>query len=417
MSHDQSEGLQPESVAGSGSAPEVESDVVADRPTVAAPASPAPRTWWRRIRRASQATPPDVDIAAGDVREPSGPSSLLYRSPFQLGFFATLGGLVAIGVVAAVASLQSVLILAVLALYLALGLNPFVDWLHHRRVPRSIAVAIVAVLLVAVVGLGALAVLPVMTQQINALIQNTPEYLDDLMANQILAGLDADYDIIARVTEAVTSGAWIESLFGGLLGAGMVIANVLFSLIVVLVLTLYFLASLPTIKAAIYELAPASKRPRVRHLASEMFRRIGGYVVGLFAVVACAGTAAFVLLNIIGLGELSLALSVVVMGFAFIPLIGPTTSMLIVSIVAYSVSATHGIATLVFFVIYQQVDIYLLQPRIFARSVNVPGVVVVLAALCGGLLFGIAGALIAIPTAASLLLLYREVVVPELNRR
>ena len=411
MSHDaQPDDLLPEPIAGAGQLPESEADREAPAPP------PPPRTWWRRLRRASQATPADLDLSA-DAREPSGPGSLLFRSPFQLGFFTTLGGLVAIGVVAAVASLQSVVILALLALYLALGLNPVVEWLYQRNIPRSFAVALVAVLLVAVVGLGALAVLPVMTQQVNALIQNTPEYLDDLMANQILAGLDADYDIISRVTEAVTGGAWIESLFGGLLGAGMVIINLVFSVVIVLVLTLYFLASLPTIKAAIYELAPASKRPRVRHLASEMFRRIGGYVVGLFVVVACAGTAAFLFLNIIGLGELSLALSVVVMGFAFIPLVGPTTSMLVVSIVAFSVSATHGIATLVFFAVYQQIDIYLLQPRIFARSVNVPGVVVVLAALCGGLLFGIGGALIAIPTAASLLLLYREVLVPELNRR
>ena len=100
-----------------------------------------------------------------------------------------------------------------------------------------------------------------------------------------------------------------------------------------------------------------------------------------------------------------------------IPLIGPTTSMLIVSIVAYSVSATHGIATLVFFAIYQQVDIYLLQPRIFARSVNVPGSVTVIAALVGAGLLGIVGALLAIPTAAAVLLLVREVWVPRQQAR
>ena len=105
-----------------------------------------------------------------------------------------------------------------------------------------------------------------------------------------------------------------------------------------------------------------------------------------------------------------------VAGFAFIPLVGPTISMLIVSLVAVSINTTAGVITLVFFIVYQQVDAYILQPRIFQRSVNVPGPLVVIAALSGGILFGIAGALLAIPIVASLLLLYREVLIPALDR-
>lgn len=383
-----------------------------------APEGPGPRAWWRRLRRFSQAAPADADTydpatEDGQVEKPN----LLTKSPFSIGFFATLGGLVAFALVTMITALQWVLILVILSLYLALGLNPAVEWLHRHGLPRPVAVTLVALLLVGFIVLGAFAVLPVVTQQINALVQNTPGYLAELRHNDAFAEFDARFGVIDRVSQTVMSGAWIEGVFGGLLGAGIAIANVVLSLVITLVLTLYFLASLPAIKTAIYELAPASRRPRVRHLANQVFSRIGGYIRGLFIVVGCATASAFIFLNIAGLGALSFALSVVVMTCAFIPIVGPTTSMVIVSIVAYSVSPTTGIAALVFFLIYLQVDAYLLQPRIFAHSVKVPGALVVLAALSGGILFGIAGALIAIPTAASLLLLYREVLIPELDRR
>ncbi len=380
-----------------------------------APAAP-PRRWWRRLRRVSQLTPADPDRELAAMADAAGPTSLLYRSPFQIGFLLTLGGLVAFGLVGIVGALQGVLILGVLSLFLALGLNPLVEGLHRTGVPRALAVAIVALSLIVLIILGAWAVLPLLTDQVNILIQNTPGYLQGLRENPQVAEFDRQYDVINRVSQLFTSGAWLEGLFGGLLGAGAAIANIGFSVVVTLVLTLWFLASLPAIKETIYQLAPASRRPRVKYLAGEIFRRIGGYMSGLFTVVLLATGTAFVFLNAVGLGSLSLALAVVVAMFAFIPLVGPTISMLIVSLVAFANDTTTGIITLVFFILYQQVDAYLLQPRIFQRSVNVPGPLIVLAAISGGVLFGIAGALLAIPTVAVLLLLYREVVVPALDR-
>lgn len=374
------------------------------------------RKWWRRLRRTSQLTPADPERELAAMAIPAGPTSLLYRSPFQIGFLITLGGLVAFGLLGAVVALQGVLILGVLSLFLALGLNPLVEALHRAGAPRGLAVAIVALSLVVLIVLGAWAVLPLLTDQVNILIQNTPGYLQGLRENPQVAELDRQYDVINRVSQMFTSGAWVEGLFGGILGAGAAIANVVFSVVVTLVLTLWFLASLPSIKETIYQLAPASRRPRVKYLAGEMFRRIGGYMSGLFTVVLLATGSAFVFLNAVGLGSLSLALAVVVAMFAFIPLVGPTISMLIVSLVAFSNDTTTGIITLVFFIVYQQVDAYLLQPRIFQKSVNVPGPLIVLAAISGGVLFGIAGALLAIPTVASLLLVYREVIVPALDR-
>ncbi len=194
-------------------------------------------------------------------------------------------------------------------------------------------------------------------------------------------------------------------------------AGLVFSTMMTITLMLYILASMPTFTDAMLELAPASRRPRVRYLTREMFRRIGGYVTGLFIIITCAATVAFLFLTIVGLGQYALALAVVVALCAVIPLIGSTLSMIIVSIVAFTFSPTQGLVTLAFFLTYQQFDNYFIQPRVFQRSVSVPGPLVILAAVCGGLLYGLLGALLAIPSMAALMLLYREVLIPELNRR
>ena len=137
---------------------------------------------------------------------------------------------------------------------------------------------------------------------------------------------------------------------------------------------------------------------------------------GLFLVVLIAMVVAYLFLNIVGIAQYALALTVVVGLFAFVPLIGTTISMVIVSIVAFSFSPTTGLITLIFFLAYQQFDAYFIQPRIFSHSVQIPAVLVMLAAISGGLLLGIVGALLAIPTTAALLLLYREVLLPHLDR-
>lgn len=341
--------------------------------------------------------------------------SFTERSPFVVGFALTLGGLAAWWLLTMLTQLGNALVIMVLSLFLALGLNPIVEFLNRRRIRRGVAVFLVALAVVIVLGLAMWAVIPVLTKQVNGLIQNAPAYLEGLRQNPTIGAWDAQYQIIGRINELLLSGTLLTNLFGGILGAGRAVANIFFSVITTMVLTVYFLASLPAIKDVIYELAPASRRPRVRYLADEMFSRVGGYMSGLFLVALCSSTVTFVYLNVAGLSSYSLTLAVVVAMVAFIPMVGPTSYSVIVTLVAFSVSPTKGLITMIFFLCYLQLDSYVIQPRIFARSVRVPGIVVIVAALCGGFLLGIIGALLAIPTAASLLLLYREVLVPHLD--
>lgn len=374
------------------------------------------RQWLRRIRRGMAVTPSDPDAPPYTPAGEPQAQSLLTRSPFQIGFFLALGAIAAYGLVTAVVSLKDVVVLVFLALFLSLGLNPLVEGLHARGIPRAAAVFLVALTMLVVIVLGAWAVLPVGTDQVNKLLTNAPSYLQGLRENPQIAEFDRQYGVINRAIEFLGSGTWLSALFGGILGASRVLGYVAFSLIITLVLTIYFLASLPSIKNVIYQLAPASRRPRVRYLANEMFRRIGNYMSGMFIVVTLWGLGSFIVLNVVGLGQFSLALSVVVAVFAFIPIVGSSVGLIVCTLVAASQSLTTGLIVLAYFLIYQQLDAYVVQPRVFSQSMNVPAVLVILGATSGGFLLGIPGALLAIPTVASLLLLYREVLVPHLDR-
>lgn len=336
-------------------------------------------------------------------------------SPFAVGFMGAIGVLVALALAQAVLTVQSVLILAVLALFLALGLSPAVDFLTRMRMPRGFAVTLVGLLLLGVIALGVTALVPIVTEQATALTRQLPGMLQNLLNHPILAEWDGRDEALQRAQEFITSGSLIENLFGGIMGAGRLVANLLFSVIVTLVLTIYFLASLPTIKETIYALAPASRRPRARYLADEIFRGVSGYITGMFVIVAIASVCAFIFMNIAGLGAYSLALAFVVAIFCFIPLVGSSLAMITVAIVGFAVDPTIGIATIIYFLIYQQLDAYVLYPNVMKRTVKVPGALVVLSAIIGGMLFGVIGAVIAIPTTAAVLLLYREIVQPALD--
>jgi predicted PurR-regulated permease PerM len=329
--------------------------------------------------------------------------------PFRFGFLAALGALLAYGLVQAMGKAQSVLVLLVVSLFLAVGLNPLVEWFMRRGVRRGFAVAMVFLLvLTAFAGVG-VAIVPVVTDQVNALIRNAPDWLDLLTRSRTLRDLDERYDFIQKAQDFITNPDFGKQAFGGILGATRVVANALFSAFTVLILTLYFLASLPGTKRAAYSLVPASRRPRVSRLGDEILRGVGNYVSGQFLVAMTAGISCFIFLEIIGLRDYAVALAIVVMFTAFIPMVGGLIGVAIISLVGFADSLWIGIACVIYGIVYQQIENYVIYPRVMRRAVDIPGAVTVIAALLGGALLGVVGALLAIPTAAAVLLIIREV--------
>ena len=372
---------------------------------------------WRRV---TQPTPPDLDDGLSSRSDRK--MSLLYRHPFQIGFFLAIGAITAYGMLTVVTRLQNIVVLLLLALCIALGLNPAVEWFHRRGLRRGLCVILVVLLALIIVGLALTAVVPVAITQINQLISTN--FLDVLLKNPQINEWDKQFHFIDQLNTFITDN-WQDlagGLAGGVVGATTAVATGVFSVIFTTVMTLYFLASLPTLKEVIYRLAPSSRRPRVRYLANEMLNRIGGYVSGLFIVALLDSTFTLIYLNIAGLAGfpglagVSLALAAMVAMLAFVPLVGSTIYIIVIVIVAFSYSPTLGVVTLIVYLVYSQMDAYLIQPRIFSRSVKVPGVMIVVAAVSGGFLFGMIGAILAVPTMAALLLLYREVLIPHLDR-
>jgi predicted PurR-regulated permease PerM len=338
------------------------------------------------------------------------PGPAIRRSnPFVFGFFAALGVLVAWGLWNAAGQARSVLILLLVSMFIAVGLNPLVEWFMRRGLNRGLSVGVVFLLMIlAVTGVG-FAIVPVVTDQINGLIKNAPDWLDLLQKSKTLNELNNRYHYIQKAQDYIQDPALAQKAFGGILGVGKVVAGALFNTFTILILTLYFLASLPSVKRAAYSLVPRTRRTRVSILGDEVLTRVGGYVSGQFMVALCAGVCMFIFLEIVGLGNYAVALAIVVMFCDFIPMVGGLIGVVVVALIGFTDGLVTGLACLIYGIIYQQIENYVVAPRIMRRAVDIPGAVTVIAALLGGALLGVVGALLAIPSAAAILLIIREV--------
>lgn len=336
-------------------------------------------------------------------------------SPFMLGLLGALGVFTAYFLVQALVQARSVIVLIVVSLFLAIGLNPVVEWLMARRMRRGLAITIVfLVVITGFAGFG-VAVVPPAAEQTTAFVDELPNYLEDLRGNSTVRRLDDSFGVIDRAQKYVTSGEMGQRAFGGLVGVGRVVLSTLFSTLTLLILTLYFLAALPSMKRQAYRLVPASRRERFRLLSDEILARTGGFLSGALTVAFIAGLTSYVFLKIVGL-PFALALAVLVALLDLVPLVGATVAAVVVTLIGFTESVTAGIACVVFYVAYQQLENYVIYPRVMRRAVDVPGSVTVVAVLLGGALLGVVGALLAIPVAAALLLIVRQVAIPRMDR-
>jgi predicted PurR-regulated permease PerM len=335
------------------------------------------------------------------------------RSPFRVGFTAALGVALAYGLVNALIAVRSVLILILISAFLAIGLNPAVEALERRGLRRSLAVSIVLVgVLAFFVGFG-FAVVPPILDQGTQFAHKAPSYVQDLQNNHRIASLDARYHFLPRLKAYVDKPERLGgALFGGVLGAGKVVLGAFFAAITVLTLTLYLMANLPDIKAGAYRLVPRSRRARVGLIADEILERVGGYVAGNLLISLIAGSMTYVVLLILDV-PYALALALLVAVTDLIPVVGATLGAIVVTLVGLFVSVKTGLIAAAYYAAYQQVENYVLYPRIMKRSVDVSPVATVIAVLIGGSLMGILGALLAIPVAAAVQLVLQEVAVPR----
>jgi predicted PurR-regulated permease PerM len=336
------------------------------------------------------------------------------RSPFFVGLTGAAGVAVTYGLVELLIKARSTLIIIGLALFIAAGLDPVVSWLTRRGVPRWAGVIVALAAVFGVIALFIGIAIPPLASQTTALVHEIPTYVHQLQNhNSELGKLNDKYHLQQRVTSMLSSKG--TSLVGGVLGAGALVLSTASSIVLVLVLSIYFLAGLPSIKLFAYRLVPHTRRPRAILITDEILVKVGGYVLGNVITSAIAGFGTFVWMLIFNIPyPLLLALAVAILDL--IPVIGSTIGGAIVTLVALTVSLPVAIATLAFYIAYRLAEDYLIVPRIMGRTVEVPAVVSLIAVLIGGVLLGIVGALIAIPVAAAIRVILQEVTFPRLDR-
>jgi len=338
------------------------------------------------------------------------------QHPFYFGFLAASGALVAITFLRALQSASQVFVLIIISLFLAMGLNPAVDYLQSRKLKRGASVGVVVVVALLVIILFALVVIPPVFSQANDLIDSAPQLIDSLKNNRTIAELNNQYGVIdtlqAKFESWVTDGKILTGAFGGVVGVGRTVLSGAFSALTVLVLTLYFLSSLPSVTKIFYRLAPASRRDRVSKIGDAIISRVGAFVGSQVLIAALA--AIFVFFLSLGLNlPYAAALGMVILFVALIPLVGHFIGASIVILVALTESPTKALLALILYTLYVQIENYIITPRIMKRSLSIPGLVTILAALLGTSLLGLVGGLLAVPIAAAVVLIMDEVVFPK----
>ncbi|MDQ3876323.1 MAG: AI-2E family transporter [Actinomycetota bacterium] len=327
--------------------------------------------------------------------------------------------LAVLGIVLAVAAALQVLWLArhvltwiFVALFLALALNPLVEWLQRRGIRRRGLAAGVAYLaaLLAVAGLSALFI-PTLVDQVNEFVEAIPGYVDDLTRGRGRLGfLQTDYQIVDRIRDAIEEGGAgrILGFSGTALAVTRGVVTIIVATVTIVFMTFFMLLEGPAWVERFYSLIPEQSRDRWRAVGNEIYRTVGGYVFGNLLISVIAGAATAIVLTILDV-PYSVALGLLVAILDLIPLAGATLAAIIVSTVAIlSTSLTTGIIVIVFFLVYQQLENHLLQPVIYGRTVQLSPLAVLIAVLIGAELAGILGALGAIPIAGTIQVLLRD---------
>jgi len=340
---------------------------------------------------------------------------------FALGLFGGLGVLTALTLGGAVSSLANILTYIFAAVFLALGLDPVVSALERSKFPRPLAVLTVVLGLLGFIGLMIWALVPTLITEGTKFIETAPSLIEDISRVEFVARLDnqlggAITTALLNASGFLANSANWPSMLGGVVQVGISFFTGIFGLIVIVVLTVFFLASLESLKNSLSKLVPKSQRDRYIKISDQVAKSVGRYLIGQVSVSALNALLAFIVMSLLGI-QFALVLAFVVFLLAIIPLVGSVSGAILVVLVALAVDPTAALVLAIYYLIYLQVEAYLISPRVMKVAVSVPAPIVVIAALSGGALLGVLGALVAIPFAASVIFIVREIFIPRQNAR
>jgi predicted PurR-regulated permease PerM len=300
----------------------------------------------------------------------------------------------------------------VIAAFIAVAAAGPVSMLQ-QRMRRGFAIAIVYMIMILIpIGLGAL-LIPSLVSQVEDLADNAPEYAQDVEDyvedNETLNNLNEDYDITTKLQdEAGKLPERIPDAAGVLSDIGVGVVNSVFAGVTILILSIFMVGAGPRWIEAFIRSQNPNHSDRIERTLKDIANAVGGYVGGALVQATLAGVIAYIVLSILG-APFAGPLALVVFFFDLIPVIGATIGALIIGVVMLFVNFPVGVIVwIVFAILYQQIENYLIQPQIQRRATEVEPFVVIVAVLFGSTLFGIVGALLAIPAAASIQIAVRE---------
>lgn len=371
--------------------------------------------WTRKRRVAVVEEPPAAEVTGS--ADSAGPEVRIRA--FRIGFVGALGVLLALLLGGILGQLGTVILYVALALFLALGLDPVVSWLQRRDMPRWLAILLVFVVVIGVFVALIATIVPIVIEQTTIIVQDWDSIVENVQNSDFVAWLNGLTGTGTAIQDAIeAAGNWLAdpenlgSLGGGILAVGAGIAGGFTGAVIVLILTLYFLASLDSMKRYAARFVPASSRSGFRSVSEEITGSVGRYVIGQVSLGAVNGVLSLIYLSIIG-APAPILLAFIAFLFSLVPLVGTLTGAIVITLVCLAASPTTALAAAIYYLIYMQVEAYVLSPRIMNRAVAVPGALVVIAAVAGGTLGGVLGALVAIPIAASLIIIVEKVVFPR----
>lgn len=315
-----------------------------------------------------------------------------------------------VGVLAVMLSISSILILLLISLVIAVGLEPAIRFFITRvRIPnRGLAVLVIFLLGAALVSLFLALVVPALVREVQSLSQEIPHLIPRLrQRNDFIGRFIADHqDQIQGFLSTLPSR--IGGSFDTILSVTGKIGGIVFDVLTVTVLSIFFMLYLPGMRSGAVQSFKPVYRPRVRRLIDTSVTKIGGYVAGNLATSGICALTTSVVLTVLGL-PFSIALGIWAGIADLIPAVGSYLGMIPALAVGFSQGLPEGLGVLAFFIIYQQVENYLIVPRVMQNAVDMSSVAVLISTLIGASLAGFAGALLAIPVAATIKVVVSDV--------
>lgn len=327
--------------------------------------------------------------------------------PVSYWWKVAAGVLVVFALANAVVAIQNILVLILVSLILAIGFQPAITWLEGKGLKRGLAVGLMTLIGVVIIGGFLVLIVPTIIRQIGELVDRAPEYLRRAQQeNGFIRDLNERFDLSEKLRSvAADVPSTALALF-------RTFTSLVFNTLTVVILTLYFTTAMPRIRRASADLLRREDRENFEVILGESTQRVGGYVMGNLTISLIAGVVSFVALLIIGV-PYAAALAFWVALTDLIPTVGAILGALAAVVVAAFAGIPTLIATVVFFAVYQQVENYVISPRVMRKAIEMSAATVIVAVLIGGSLLGFVGALLALPVAAVIKIVVRQLYLRE----